>query len=398
VPSGARRDLLVLLAAILVVGTGQELWIRFVPKHLESLGGGTLAVALFGVARDALDSFCQLPGGWLHDRLGRRTALPLFALAAAAGCLLCAVSGTWILFVGGFLLAGSFDAFTQPATFAATGEALAPGGRAKAFAVLAVLKRIPRLVGPPLGGALIGSVGFAAGVRTGLIATAVLGVGCAILQRRLFRETGREGGTEARSVPLREIWRDLPPSLKSILLADIFARLAEGIPSVFLVLYAVDRIGISPAQYGVLVALQSIVSVLSYLPAAPAADREGGARRTPWIAATFLCFALFPAAVALARDFGGLCVAFAIGGLREIGEPARKARIVDLTPSERRGRAAGLYYFLRGLAVIPSSLVGGWLWDLEPRAPFLVAAAAGGIGVAAFLLPARRRPPADRSP
>ncbi|HKB15959.1 MAG TPA: MFS transporter, partial [Planctomycetota bacterium] len=139
-PAGARRDLLVLLGAILVVGTGQELWIRFVPKHLEALGGGTLAVALFGVARDALDSLCQLPGGWLHDRLGRRTALPLFALAAAAGCLLCAASGTWAVFLGGFLLAGSFDAFTQPATFAATGEALAPGGRARAFAVLAILK------------------------------------------------------------------------------------------------------------------------------------------------------------------------------------------------------------------------------------------------------------------
>ncbi|HET6202645.1 MAG TPA: MFS transporter [Planctomycetota bacterium] len=390
-PPGSRRDLVVLLAAILVVATGQELWVRFAPLHLVALGASAFGASNFGVVRDALDSFCQIPGGWLHDRLGRRAALPLFALAASAGCLLCAAAPTPGLFLLGFLLAGSFDAFTQPATFAATGDALAPGGRAKAFAVLGALKRVPRVVGPPVGGALIGWVGISRGVRAGLLATAALGIGCALLQRRLFAEAGEPAERERHRAPFREIWRGLPPSLRRILLADVFARLAEGIPSVFLSLYVVERLGLSEARFGTLVAVQSVVAVLSYLPAAPQADRAGGTKRTPWIVATFLCFALFPAAVALARDFSGLCVAFAIGGLREIGEPARKARIVDLTPPERRGRAAGLYYFVRGLAVIPSSWVGAWLWGLDARAPFLVAAVAGGIGVGGFLLMEGRR-------
>src|SRR5262249_4678432 len=162
-------------------------------------------------------SLCQIPGGWLHDRLGRRTALPLFALAAALGCLLCAAASTPALFLAGFLLAGSFDSFTQPATFAATGDALSPGGRAKAFAILGVLKRIPRLVGPPLGGALVAGIGMTAGVRAGLLTTAALATGCALLQRRLFAEAARNAKGGERRVPFGEIWRGLPRSLKAIL-------------------------------------------------------------------------------------------------------------------------------------------------------------------------------------
>lgn len=45
---------------------------------------------------------------------------------------------------------------------------------------------------------------------------------------------------------------------------------------------------------------------------------------------TFGFFALFPLAVALSPGPGWLAGAFVIAGLRETGEPARKALIVDL--------------------------------------------------------------------
>jgi hypothetical protein len=46
-------------------------------------------------------------------------------------------------------------------------------------------------------------------------------------------------------------------------------------------------------------------------------------------------------------------MAFIIGGLREIGEPARKAMIVDLAEPEVRARTVGLYYLMRSLAITP---------------------------------------------
>jgi MFS family permease len=44
----------------------------------------------------------------------------------------------------------------------------------------------------------------------------------------------------------------------------------------------------------------------------------------------------------LAHDFTTLVLAFVVGGLREIGEPARKALIVDLVQPWLRARSVGL--------------------------------------------------------
>ncbi|MEW5987683.1 MAG: MFS transporter, partial [Chloroflexota bacterium] len=82
---GLERNVMVMLAALLVLGMGEELWVRFVPKYLELLGAGATAVALYGTLKDLLDALYQYPGGWLADHLGRRAALILFTLLATAG-------------------------------------------------------------------------------------------------------------------------------------------------------------------------------------------------------------------------------------------------------------------------------------------------------------------------
>ena len=107
--------------------------------------------------------------------------------------------------------------------------------------------------------------------------------------------------------------------------------------------------------------------------------------------ATFLAFSLFPLAVVAARSFGALLLAFVVGGLREIGEPARKALIVDLAQPHLRARSVGLYYLVRSLAVAPAAFVGGLLWRVSPAIPFYVAAAVGLIGTVVFAVTVEER-------
>ena len=135
------------------------------------------------------------------------------------------------------------------------------------------------------------------------------------------------------------------------------------------------------ARYGLLVAVQQTTSMLVYVPAAKIADRIG---RKPFVIAPFLCFALFPVAVALSAGFPALVASFIIGGLREIGEPSRKAMIVDFAQPHLRARSVGLYYLIRGLAITPAAAIGGALYSLAPRAPFLAAGAIGLAGVFVF--------------
>jgi predicted anti-sigma-YlaC factor YlaD len=102
------------------------------------------------------------------------------------------------------------------------------------------------------------------------------------------------------------------------------------------------------------------------------------------VIATFLCFALFPVAVVLASGFASLVIAFVIGGLREIGEPARKAMILDFAEPHLRARTVGLYYLVRSLTITPAAAVGGLLWNIAPQTPFLAAGIIGIIGTFVF--------------
>src|SRR5687768_9291247 len=95
------RNVVASSAAFLLLGMGEELWKRFLPKYLEALGAGTLAVGLFGTTRDFFDAVYQYPGGWVADRLGRRRAFLAFIGLASVGYLITLLAPSWpFVFVG----------------------------------------------------------------------------------------------------------------------------------------------------------------------------------------------------------------------------------------------------------------------------------------------------------
>ena len=97
-------------------------------------------------------------------------------------------------------------------------------------------------------------------------------------------------------------------------------------------------------------------------------------------------FALFPLAVRLATTYPALLAAFCLGGLKEIGEPARKSLIVDLAPDDRRARVVGVYYGIRNLVVVPAGIAGGILWQHAPAWPLESAFLVSAIGTVVFSL------------
>ena len=181
---GLERNIAAMLAMFLVLGMGEELWSRFVPKYLETLGAGAWAVALYGTLKDLLDAVYPYPGGWMADRLGRRSALVLFAGLAIGGYALYMVAPSWPWILAGTVLVMAWSSLTLPAIFAVIGDHLPPARRAMGFGVQSILKRVPIILAPPLGGALIAELGFAAGIRVGLAVTILLALlGIAILRR-----------------------------------------------------------------------------------------------------------------------------------------------------------------------------------------------------------------------
>jgi hypothetical protein len=129
-------------------------------------------------------------------------------------------------------------------------------------------------------------------------------------------------GYATSSANVLGVWRSFHSPLKRLLISDIIIRTCEAMTGVLTILYVTNVAGFSIAQYGTLIAVQMVTSILVYIPAGKIADRIG---RKPFVIATFLYFALFPIAIIFAANFIMIVLAFVIGGLREIGEPARKA-------------------------------------------------------------------------
>ena len=376
------RNTAAVSGAGLLMSLGEELWRRFLPKYLEGSGAPVLVVGAYGSARDLLDGLAQYPGGWISDRYGRRKGLTIFLGLAIVGYSVLAAGTSWPPILAGSLLAMAWTSMASPTVFAVIADSLPSNRRAMGFSVQSILRRLPIVIAPLLGGILIAGQGLRGGIRSALAVTIALAVATLLLVSRVRLDLPARG----EAVGVLGVWQSLPDSLRRLLLSDVLVRICEALVDVFLVIYALDVVSIGAPEYGLLVSVQMATAILCYLPAARLADRIG---RKPLVVATFVAFGLFPLAVVAAHTWAGLAGAFVIGGLREIGEPARKALIVDLARPDLRARAIGLYYLVRSLSITPAALVGGMLWRTEPALPFLLAGFFGLLGALVFGLTVR---------
>src|SRR6476646_8504536 len=92
---GLTPEIVAVSISMFLLGCGENLWRRFLPKYLQSLGAPITAIGAFGTAEDFLDGVYQYPGGWITDRYGRRLALIVFISLAAIGYAVCWVLQSW---------------------------------------------------------------------------------------------------------------------------------------------------------------------------------------------------------------------------------------------------------------------------------------------------------------
>ena len=84
------------------------------------------------------------------------------------------------------------------------------------------------------------------------------------------------------------------------------------------------------------------------------------------------------------QSVGPLVAAFVLRGLKEFGEPTRKALIMDLAPEGRKASMFGLYYLVRDVLVAFAAFGGALLWRMSPELNLKVAFAFGVIGTIWF--------------
>jgi len=420
-----RRDVLVLSVAMFAFSLGFQMTSRYIPRYMSVLGASGFAIGIFGTIQNIISAAYPYPGGAISDRIGSRYALTLFGLISSLGFLFWFVApalGTisiagvtiepWFWIFVGLFLAQAWKSFGLGATFAIVKQAVPPSRLARGFASTEVFRRTAFLIGPLLAAVvLFVFTDFQVGFQVILAIAMVFGIFATLTQHYLYEPDDTSIGKEFEGV--REIITDLrglPEELRPLLVADTIIRFANGMVYVFFIIVVTEFLTVSldlgaitlnpDVFFGVLLAIEMVIALVSMPAAAKFAERVG---LKPVVAFGFLVYAIFPILLisvpANTPGTAGLVIIlFAFSGLRFAGLPAHKALIVGPAEQKAGGRVSGSYYLVRNTIVIPSAAIGGAIYDGfpipwtsfeyggSPALAFTLATAIGLVGVVYFAL------------
>lgn len=386
---GLRRSTVGMLSMVILVGMGEKMAERFLPIYLMALGGGALSIGFLNGLDNLLSALYSFPGGYLSDRLGIKRALLVFNMVAMCGFLVVILIPAWQAVLVGAVFFLSWTAISLPATMSLVAKVLPTNKRTMGVSMHSLVRRIPMALGPVLGGLFIGFWGERNGVRLAFVAALLLSIVAAALQQVLIEDDPPELSSRGPSPrpeknPMR-LFRQMSPSLKRLLISDILVRFCEQIPYAFVVVWCMKTIAapVTALQFGILTSIEMITALLIYVPVAYFADRG---TKKPFVVTTFCFFTFFPLVLLYCRSFPWLALAFFLRGLKEFGEPTRKALIMDLAPEDRKAAMFGLYYLLRDVIVSVAAFGGAFLWQIGPALNFLVAFSCGLLGTIGFAL------------
>ena len=199
--------------------------------------------------------------------------------------------------------------------------------------------------------------------------------------------------------------RSLPSSLKALAGVIILSFMANGVASPFWVVYAIEQIGLSSSQWGLILLCETALRLLILIPAGIGVDRWG--RTTSLLVALLLSTVAVPLFI-LAKGFTTvLLIRLAIAVASAITLPACTALMADIAPREIRGQVMaalgqggvmigaagggtggpGTGFFIT-LPLMIASLAGGYLYAQKPTYPWifvLIAATLATILTALFI-------------
>jgi MFS family permease len=387
------RDFRRLWVGVLLSTTGQQMQFVAAAWHVYLLTDSPLQVGLLGLFRGIPMLILALAGGTIADVVDRKRILlgsqvVLFLMTTS---LAVATGGGWVtptMIYAVMLVAGAAATFDFPARQALISRLVPRNELANAFTLSTLLRETAFIVGPGLGGVLIGQLGLAAtyGIN-GLSFLVAMG---AMLGVRSVPTvpTPTTGGWTAVLGGLRFLRGE--PLLLWLLLIGLPVNLLAAY-SALLPVFARDVLRVGPEGLGLLHAASSAGALVAGVVL-------GGIGGIRWpiaaiLAATAtqgLCIVGF----GLSSVFGlSLLLLFVTGAASVVAEVHRTTVVQLRTPDELRGRVTALHQ-----VVFQGGPQFGYLWSgavaslVGPVAALVIGGSAVLLGaVGSSQVPALRR-------
>jgi MFS family permease len=377
---GLNRSMAAMLVMVILLGMGEKMGERFLPIYLLAIGGSVYAVGFLNALDNFLSAIYSWIGGYVSDKVGYKKALMIYTVISIFGYLIIILFPVWQAVLIGAIFFISWTALSLPAILSLVSSTLKKEKQTMGVSMHSMIRRIPMALGPLAGGILIQMYGILIGARIAFVVALIFAV-FSLIFIYLYIEDKQE-----KSVPIINVidtFKQMPNPLRTLLLSDILIRFAEQIPYAFVVVWIMQSNQQSAVNFSILTMIEMAVAMIIYIPVAYLSEKVSN---KTIVSITFGFFTIFPLILLFSTGMPMLIFAFIIRGLKEFGEPTRKALIVKLANEGSKATTFGTYYLLRDIVVSIASLFSASLWLISPQANFLTASAFGLLGTMIFII------------
>jgi MFS family permease len=392
-PEAAARGELQTLAVVSSAHLVSHLHIMVLPVLLlllkDRMNVGFFELGLAITTFNVVSGLTQAPMGFLVDRIGPRTVLPVGLLLGGFAFASLALTDSYVWLIVAAVLAGLANCVYHPADYAILSDSISEARMGRAFSIHTFAGFAGGAIAPPLllgvaAAAGLNSSLIAAGAFAWAIAAVVLLIPAAPRQRSARVATSAAGG----------MGEFLSPSVLVLCLFFTLLGLSGGAISSFGIPALMGGHGVSAGAASVALTAFLAAAAAGVLAGGYVADRTG---RHGYVAAA--CSGL-SALIMLAVTFASLPVPALVASLGLAGflvgviQPSRDMLVRRAAPPGAAGRVFGIVSTGFNVGGIIGPLLFGWLMDRQmPRAIFGAAVVFMAITVLLALLEERRASP-----
>jgi MFS family permease len=323
-------------------------------------------------------SASQMVGGLLADRFGRRrlilgASMTRLLIYSGLSTLIAVSAPVWVIVVV-YITGQAMGMTIRPAIAAMIADLSPPDRLTETYGIQRVGQNVGWAAGPALGGYLITFLPY-----SWLFAVAAFSSAVTFTLTFLFLAESFHRTEESISFgSMFSVARDRLFLVFTGLCLLVFITMGQ--MGSTLSVFTVDRIGLSTAQYGLLLTANGILVVLFQYPVA---RWTGKLTRARGLALGSLLYALGYMSLGGVHDFGWAMAAMVVITAGEIVfTPLTFSMVGTLSPRDYRGRYMGFFGLSQSLSMSLAPLTGGVLLDAFPQDPWFVW---GTIGAVSFL-------------
>jgi MFS family permease len=341
------RDFRWYILSLFAMTAASQLQAVVVGWQVYSLTHDPLSLGLLGLAEALPFIAVSLPGGYLADRMNRRTLSVVSLMVSAAcavGLLVLSASPGLLLRTGVrpiyaiILVSGVARGVLQPARQAMSAEIIPRTMYENAIAWRSSTWQTAAVIGPAVGGLLYGFAGPVAAyaVDVGVMLFAVAGF---LIVRYLPGERRADGQSvlDGLITGLRFVWQE--PIVLAALSLDLFSVFLGGAEAL-LPVFAAEILKVGPQGLGILRAAPAVGAVLMGVYLAHRGPIERAGRAMLIAVATF---ALTIIGFGLSKSFALSVLLLTISGMADnVSVVIRSTLVQLLTPPEMLGRVSAV--------------------------------------------------------